>query len=145
MDDSSLPITQSSEDASASAPAETPPVSTPTATEAEPKWPGQQSRTNMGWGSHLPPGKDWSYTIISEELFDSEFRSLAKTATELGGRADSVSFQPFDPSKNQDRVSVQEWALKDGTWTFAAVFDGKRLWHCCICRTSLTNISRTRR
>jgi pyruvate dehydrogenase phosphatase len=78
----------------------------------------------MGWESHLPEGKSWPYTIISEELLDSEYKRLAKIATHVGGRADSVTFQPFDPSKNQDRLCVQEWDLKDGTWIFAAVFDG---------------------
>jgi hypothetical protein len=89
-----------------------------------PKYPGQQSRTNMGWGSHLPPGKDWPYTILSDDLFDEEFRRLATIAIQIEGRVDSVTFQPFDPSKSEDRLCVQEWALKDGTWTFAAIFDG---------------------
>lgn len=69
-------------------------------------------------------GKTWPYTIISEELFDSEYKRLGRFATFAGGRADSTTFQPFDAAKNQDRHAVQEWKMKDGTWTFAAVFDG---------------------
>jgi hypothetical protein len=117
-------------DVSASAlPEASPSAPTSAGTESMPKWPGQQSRTNMGWDSHLPPGKDFPYTIISEELFDSEFQRLAKIVTEIGGRADSCTFQPAGLAKNQDRLAVQEWELKDGTWTFAAVFDGEKKSH----------------
>lgn len=86
----------------------------------------------MGYGNQMD-GKTWPYTIISEELFDSEFKRLGRFATFATGRADGTTFQPFDASKNQDRYAVQEWELKNGTWTFAAVFDGDLISAAAFC------------
>jgi hypothetical protein len=88
--------------------------------DSKPRYPGDASTTTMGWTD----AKEWPYTIISNELFNSEYKRLGRFGSYSNG-ADSVTFQPHDPAKNQDRLAVQEWDLKDGRWTFAAVFDGK--------------------
>jgi hypothetical protein len=121
MADTTVPTPASAQAEPTSLTSPTPPA------DVKPKWPGEQARTNMGWDTQVPAGTDWPYTIISEELFDAEYSKVARIMTALDGRADGASFQPADPATNQDRLSVQEWALKDGTWTFAAVFDGKTL------------------
>lgn len=96
-------------------------VATPeSSADSKPRYPGEASTTNMG---HTE-GKEWPYTIISKELFDSEYQRLGRFGSYANG-ADSVTFQPHNPVKNQDRLAVQEWDLKNGKWTFAAVFDGK--------------------
>jgi hypothetical protein len=77
--------------------------------------------TDMNW-----PEQDalWAYDSLSEPLLSSELARLS-FATSFGD-TDCVSFQPCpDPEeRNQDRHSILDWKLSNGTWKFRAVFDG---------------------
>lgn len=66
----------------------------------------------------------WAYESLSEPLLSSELSRLS--FAQSCGDTDCVSFQPCpDPeAKNQDRYSVLDWELSNGTWKFRAVFDG---------------------
>lgn len=69
----------------------------------------------------------WTYRMLEEPTLSEELRRLADPRTWSSSRSvDSVTFQPCRTwhYRSQDRFRVEEWALADGTWTYAAVFDG---------------------
>ncbi|KAI0769315.1 protein serine/threonine phosphatase 2C [Trametes elegans] len=66
----------------------------------------------------------WTYRILQEPELAEELKRLAGPR-KVGG-VDAVSLQPCKTwhYRSQDRYRVEEWSLPDGTWTYAAVFDG---------------------
>jgi hypothetical protein len=84
-------------------------------------------RTNFGWPVEHVGDKTWPYTPLSSAAVDDELARIASPATYAEARAESVTFQPFSPDKNEDRFAVQAWDMPRGKWTFAAVFDGRLL------------------
>ncbi|KAI0356170.1 protein serine/threonine phosphatase 2C [Trametes cingulata] len=66
----------------------------------------------------------WTYRMLQEPALGKELTRLATPHTM--GDVDAVSLQPCKSwhYRSQDRHKVEEWALPDGSWTYAAVFDG---------------------
>ena len=67
----------------------------------------------------------WTYRMLQEPALTEELMHLSAPQT-LGG-VDAASLQPCRTwhYRSQDRYSVEEWPLPDGTWTYAAIFDGE--------------------
>ncbi|KAI0371138.1 protein serine/threonine phosphatase 2C [Pilatotrama ljubarskyi] len=66
----------------------------------------------------------WTYRMLKEPALVQELERLA--APHTLGDVDAISMQPCRTwhYRSQDRYRAEEWALPDGTWTYAAVFDG---------------------
>ncbi|CDO76720.1 hypothetical protein BN946_scf184796.g14 [Trametes cinnabarina] len=66
----------------------------------------------------------WTYRMLQEPALTEQLKKLAQPRSI--GRTDAVSLQPCRTwhYRSQDRYDVEDWALPDGTWTYAAVFDG---------------------
>ena len=79
--------------------------------------------TDMGW-----PDLDalWMYNVLPEPFLSSELSRLS-LANSIGD-TDVVTFQPCpNPDvSNEDRFIVKDWSLPNGTWSFRAIFDGRR-------------------
>ena len=77
----------------------------------------------MGW-----PDLDalWMYNVLSEPFLSSELSRLS-LANSMGD-TDVVTFQPCPNPEvaNEDRFVVKDWSLPNGTWSFRAIFDGRR-------------------
>jgi pyruvate dehydrogenase phosphatase len=87
--------------------------------------PGTWTTTDRGFPGDGP----FHYRLLSEDDLARTLEKLARVKTYLGGRIDSISLQPCqDPAQaSQDRRVAGTWDLPDGTWTYAAVFDGQCL------------------
>lgn len=79
--------------------------------------------TDMGW-----PDLDalWMYNVLPEPFLSSELSRLS-FANSIGD-TDIVTFQPCpNPDvSNEDRFVVKNLSLPNGTWSFRAIFDGRR-------------------
>jgi pyruvate dehydrogenase phosphatase len=76
----------------------------------------------MGWG----PGADlWPYTLLTDADLSAELARLS--AVQTISDWDAVSIQPFADAdwNNQDKYVVQDWAIGEGVWKFAGLFDGE--------------------
>ena len=68
----------------------------------------------------------WAYRMLQEPALSEQLEKAAGARSLASGTVDAVSFQPCRTwhYRSQVRFRVEEWALADGTWTYAAVFDG---------------------
>lgn len=71
----------------------------------------------------VDPETGLTYRLLSEPSLTAELVRLA--ATKFDGFCDSVSIQPCQESRNEDRCIIETWDLPGGHWSFSAILDGR--------------------